>query len=442
MIGGLMKTTSRLAMVAAAGLMMGGFALSAKAADLGGDCCADLEERVAELEATTVRKGNRKVSLELSGQVNRALLVWDDGIDSDAFVVDNDFSSTRFRMKGSGTMKPGWKAGFLIEIAVTDENSESVSNFGERDDFQNDTRLQTRHANWYIESEKYGRVTLGQGSAATDDLGDITLGGGLSSASLYAGSGFFLRSDNGTGDEVTSLTWGVLADVADPTARGDYIRYDTPSIYGFILSTAWGEDDFWDIALRFQKEWNSLRIAAGVGYSYDGDDESFRTADKNLDVDVDRVFGSASIMHVPSGVYLSVAGGIIERNSDELDDLDVDADEGEWYYAQLGITKKWTSYGATTLFVEYGQYNDTVNGLGFNSTGTDGSIANIDSIVTGSEVTRYGFGVTQAFDSAALELYANFTFLEADIESVGDEDAVAVDSEDAFFGLMGARIKF
>ena len=44
-------------------------ATPAKAADLGGDCCADLEERVAELEATTVRKGNKKVSVTLSGWV-------------------------------------------------------------------------------------------------------------------------------------------------------------------------------------------------------------------------------------------------------------------------------------------------------------------------------------------------------------------------------------
>ena len=43
---------------------------SARAADLGGDCCADLEERVAELEATTARKGNRRVSLTISGQVS------------------------------------------------------------------------------------------------------------------------------------------------------------------------------------------------------------------------------------------------------------------------------------------------------------------------------------------------------------------------------------
>src|ERR1700720_3447984 len=109
MIGGLSNTSSRLALVAAAGLFMGGVAMpSAKAADLGGDCCADLEERVAELEATSVRKGNRKVSLELSGQVDKALLAWNDGKMSDVYVVDNNYSSTRFRMKGTGQMTPGW----------------------------------------------------------------------------------------------------------------------------------------------------------------------------------------------------------------------------------------------------------------------------------------------------------------------------------------------
>src|SRR5689334_5107509 len=45
----------------------------AHAADLGGTCCSDLEERVAELEATTAKKGNRKVSLTISGQVDAGL---------------------------------------------------------------------------------------------------------------------------------------------------------------------------------------------------------------------------------------------------------------------------------------------------------------------------------------------------------------------------------
>jgi hypothetical protein len=49
-------------------------AAPAKSADLGGSCCADLEERVAELEASVARKGNRKVSLTISGHVNQAML--------------------------------------------------------------------------------------------------------------------------------------------------------------------------------------------------------------------------------------------------------------------------------------------------------------------------------------------------------------------------------
>ena len=96
MIRGFMKTTSLTTLVAAAGLLMGNFAYApARAADLGGGCCADLEERVAELEATTARKGNRVVSLQVYGQVNKALLIWDDGEDSDAYVVDNDNSGSR-----------------------------------------------------------------------------------------------------------------------------------------------------------------------------------------------------------------------------------------------------------------------------------------------------------------------------------------------------------
>ena len=58
MIGGYLRTTSCLAMIAAAGLVMG--SVGARAADLGGNCCADLEERVAELEATTARKSMRR----------------------------------------------------------------------------------------------------------------------------------------------------------------------------------------------------------------------------------------------------------------------------------------------------------------------------------------------------------------------------------------------
>jgi hypothetical protein len=38
--------------------------------DLSRSCCADLDQRIAEIEAMLARKGNRRLTLEISGLVN------------------------------------------------------------------------------------------------------------------------------------------------------------------------------------------------------------------------------------------------------------------------------------------------------------------------------------------------------------------------------------
>src|SRR5947207_8173234 len=131
MIGGLLKSSSKLALVAAAGLFMGGVAMpSAKAADLGGDCCADLEERVAELEATTARKGNRKMSLTITGQVNRLVMYWDDGHTRGTFYgIDNVNSSSRFSFLGEANATPWLKFGF--EIMIEGEGTSASTRVGQ-----------------------------------------------------------------------------------------------------------------------------------------------------------------------------------------------------------------------------------------------------------------------------------------------------------------------
>src|SRR6476620_3462958 len=127
MFGGLTKTSSRIAIAAALGMTLGGFAMganTAKAADLGGDCCADLEERVAELEATTVRKGNKKVSVTLSGLVVKLGTWWDDGHETNFYVGDKDTTlSSHFQISGSAVIAPGWSGGYTISVETRGGNA-------------------------------------------------------------------------------------------------------------------------------------------------------------------------------------------------------------------------------------------------------------------------------------------------------------------------------
>src|SRR5262245_51417489 len=91
-------------------------------------CCGDLEERIAELETTTVRGAANKLTFRLYGQVNRALLVWKEGFDASDRIVDNHASSSRFGFLGQATIKPGITAGYRLEIDVPFPSSDTVFN--------------------------------------------------------------------------------------------------------------------------------------------------------------------------------------------------------------------------------------------------------------------------------------------------------------------------
>src|SRR5262249_12326662 len=133
----------------------------AKAADLGGDCCSELEDRVAELEATTVRKGNKKVSVTLYGRLDRAILWWDDHVESNTYSVDNNYSSSRFGVKGSAKIVGDWSAGFRLEAETTNANSARLNQFN--DDNANDPLgpLNVRWSQIFIDNKKWGEVRLG-----------------------------------------------------------------------------------------------------------------------------------------------------------------------------------------------------------------------------------------------------------------------------------------
>jgi predicted porin len=221
-------------------------ATPALSADLGGDCCTDLEERVAELEATAARKGNRKVSLTVSGYVNEALLAWDDGAEKNVYLGTNDAARTRFRFVGDAKINKEWSAGYLLEIGIRTSRLNRTNQTLD----EGPGGLDVRQSTWWIQSTKLGRVWVGQTDQATERITEIN----LSSTNLFLkhygrwNGSFFLRN----GGTLTGLTWGNILPQSGFTGEGvpgegdryNVVKYDSPEFFGFVASVAWGED--WD----------------------------------------------------------------------------------------------------------------------------------------------------------------------------------------------------
>ncbi|MBL8564858.1 MAG: porin [Hyphomicrobiaceae bacterium] len=468
-----MKSNICIAALAAATLLSG--ISTASAADLGGDCCADLEERIAELEATTARKGNRKVSLTIYGQVNQAVMFWDDATERNAYVVNNKTSTTYFGFEGSATISPEWRAGYLIEIEVGSANSDFVDqgfvpgpaggfNFsGTGDD---SARINVRHSNWWIESKRLGRVTVGQQSNATDNIAEMDLSRtsaiSLSSVETW-NEGFFLRSAN---DGLSVFMPGLLffgganfSIVGDlwrgnfDGGRGNLIRYDSPVIGGFIFSAAWGEDDDWDVALRYAGSFNGVSIKAGIGY-HDGqiiDSDSLLqafgtgggnpiTGGNNVLPDHQELVGSFSLLHEPSGLFITAAGGKREWDSNFLL-------SEKYAYVKGGLLRKWFPIGPTSIYGEYYRIWDVgITGTGL-TVDINGTPTALDPLLS-EKANTLGFGVVQHIDAAAMEVYLAYRHYWAnditDVQGLLGANTSAVSDHDIKYDVImtGARIKF
>ena len=416
-----------IAAVFAIGLCLSG---SVAAADLGGECCGDLEQRVAELEAASARKGNRTVSLTVSGEIARAVLIWDDGIGSDTTIIDDaaQGESSKLGFSGEGRLSRQWMTGFVIELGFTDASSLFVDQVN--DEGPGETAFELRLANWYIESERLGRLTVGQQSSATDGITTIDLTRAKTDPVLWHNRSFGIRDSDG---DYTGLTWGDVAWGLEGY-KGDFIRYDSSVFYGFTASAAWGENDGVDAALRFQKELDSVRIAAGAGYLWVGDDSTVSLYPSETKI----ASGSISVLHVPTGLFSNIAAGQIEMSRNALAGP-ANPDDGSMWMTQVGIEKRFTAYGATTLYGEYGRYNDML--LGYAGFAGDGalpaSVAAGD--IAGTEVSRWGVGAVQQFDAASMEMYAVFNHFDAEIRTAQTGNAA---TEPWYGVVLGSRLKF
>lgn len=284
------------------------------------------------VEDKTVTSGSDRVKLAISGQVNRMVNIADDGQSTKVFHVDNDNSSTRMRFVGTGKVTDSLTVGTNIEVQMESNSSATVSQVAES---SGTVTFTDRKLEVFFDSKNFGKVSIGQGSTASDGTAEVDESGtdviGYSSIADMAGGLLFRNSRTGA---LTTVTIGGVFANFDGLGRTDRIRYDSPSFAGFKASASHAPNDQWDAALRWGGEVGGMRIAAAGAYT----SLNAGGADYRLD-------GSASILHLGTGLNLTLSAGQDDNMGARMDD--------QSYYAKAGWRGDLTSLGETAFSIDY-----------------------------------------------------------------------------------------
>jgi predicted porin len=310
------------------------------------------------------------VDVEMYGQANKGVLVFDDGRDTETNFVDNSRSSTRFGFRGSQALDNGLTASVLIEQELESTASDAVgqanlANTGGVQNTQAGTTgagLVERHTRVGLAGD-WGAVFLGHTSTATDGITEIDLAGVedvLGSNVEDIGGGITFRNNTGASSSVAMNT--VLDNMdgirGNNNDRIETIRYDSPIFHGFQGRVAAAQGGDVDGAVLYNGKIDAFQIAAGVGYV--AFNRNNTTATNEIE---SQMSGSFSVKH-DSGLALTAAYG-----SQEIDRAAAGIDDPEFYYVKVGYA--WDAFEVAADFTEH---------------------SDITQVAADTETTSYGVG--------------------------------------------------
>lgn len=339
---------------------------------------------------------NDKIALKLYGQINRAVMYVDDGDDGEFYHVDNDNSSTRLGLKALSQMNDKFSVGANLEFEYQSNPSNAV--WQDEANTSGD-EWDERKIEAFIKGA-FGKLTLGQGSTASDNTSEIDLSGtkvaGYSRVDAQAGAFRFFDED---GNALSSVRVTDIFKNLDGFSRKDRVRYDSPKFSGFAIAVSAASDegdDAEDVALTYKGKLGNVKAAAGLAYVH------FSSSDAKKN----QVNGSASFL-MENGLNLTVAAGNLEFENSGKDD-------GTFVYGKLGYIAKVCPLGTTAFAIDYGKYDDMK--------------ADED------EGDTVGFTCVQKLQDWKTEIYLCIRHFELDREGSNFDD---VDS-----AMAGLRIKF
>jgi len=380
----------------------------ASAASLGEACCADLEDRIAELEATAARKGNRAVNLTVTGYVAKQVMFGDDGVERNAYVTDmGPTQASNFRFMGNAKIAAGWSSGYVIRIQDLSSNPMAL----DQSTAVSGTGPDVQMTYWYLASEELGKISVGKNAMASKSVAMFTDLSGtqvIANYVLFDGNAFFLRQ----GGALLNLRWGDFGYCYSQQRPWggdcdgivmDGVRYDSPTVAGFSLSASYGEDDDWEIAGRYQGEVGGFKVSLGVGYSVNTD-ELIQPPAVSFHKDSSFVQTGGYLQHLSTGLFLHAIYGTENNHGAETIRGGLAEPDTRQWYLKGGIRRQWSPLGATIVYAEYGEYIDQL------------SPAALNAGATGSELSRWGLGAVQEIDAAAMSIWIRYRRQDVDIK--------------------------
>ena len=360
------------------------------------------EPEVEELPKDIVRSRGSKVKASFYGQVNRALLFYDDGAATDVRHVDADTSSTRVGFKGSVQATENTKLGTVIEAQFESNSSGDVDQFDNAATIGSNSFTE-RKLEVFVDNKSMGKISLGQGSTASDGSSEIDQSGtGLAGASSApdgpaGGLGFVVSGDTtptGTGNPDTRIK--DVFDNLDGLSRDDRIRYDTPSFGGFKLHTSIVDGGEWDLAASYGGTLGSTKLRGKLGYANKSGTATFP----------EEVLSGSISAKLKNGLSVTAASG-----KGEDDDS---SNERSFTYGKIGYQTKIFSIGSSSFSVDYGRYDDA-------------DAAN-------DEATTHGIAFVQKISDWGAEFYGSYRNYELKRPGTNFNDIDIV--------FTGTRIKF
>lgn len=187
----------------------------------------------AQAQVTGAQTG---INVQLYGQVSRAVMHADDGHNSKWFHVDGQPSSTRIGINASAQAMPGLRIGARIETEMKSNPSNAVNfttpSLGAVGGV---VGFAERWLDAFVESA-WGRINMGQGSGAADDVSTLDLSGtNMPNGTCPTDWGGGIPFLNSAGVAVTGGlgTATGLGDCNDFESRYDRLQYTTPVFGGF-----------------------------------------------------------------------------------------------------------------------------------------------------------------------------------------------------------------